>query len=132
MVLTLAYPLSPALSALTQSRSEPISRIPIRLLRRNQPDMTAVVFLYLPAGIDPVRPDIDRVNAINKGIHQRILEGRWHLHQFSLPDDTGRLAQDAVLYPLRFMGNNTRITEAHMRDALDYVNGIGRQLETTL
>lgn len=103
-----------------------------RLLRLNDPDMTAVVFLYLPQGTDRGRPDVERINAINKGIHQRILdEGRWHFHQFSLPDDTGRLAQDAVLHPLRFMGNNQRITEAHMRDALDYINGIGRQLETT-
>ncbi|OKJ52622.1 pyridoxal phosphate-dependent decarboxylase family protein [Streptomyces sp. CB02261] len=101
-----------------------------RLLRLNDPDMTAVVFMYLPTGHDPLRPDVERINAISKAIHARILEeGRWHFHQFSLPDDTGRIQQDATLHPLRFMGNNGRITESHMRDALAYVTGLGHALE---
>lgn len=100
------------------------------LLRLNDPDMTAVVFLYLPTGHDPQRPDVDRINSVNKRIHARLLEeGRWHFHQFSLPDDTGRVNQGATLHPLRFMGNNQRITESHMRDALAYVTGLGHALE---
>ena len=62
-----------------------------RFLRLHNPDLTAVAFLYLPAGIDLDDPDIDRINAVNQEIHQRLLdEGRWHLHQFSIPDP-GRL-----------------------------------------
>ncbi|MGW7072150.1 pyridoxal phosphate-dependent decarboxylase family protein [Streptomyces sp. NPDC054855] len=103
-----------------------------RLLRLNGPDMTAVVFVYLPTGHDPQRPDVDRINQISRRIHARLLEeGRWHFHQFSIPDDTGRISQGAALYPLRFMGNNGRITEGHMRDALAYVTGLGRALENT-
>ncbi|MET9536883.1 hypothetical protein ABZY16_05160 [Streptomyces sp. NPDC006553] len=83
-----------------------------RLLRLNEPDMTAVVFMYLPTTHDPLHPDVRQINAISKAIHARILEeGRWHCYQFSLPDDTGRIEQDATLHPLRFMGNNGRITE---------------------
>ncbi|MER7516060.1 pyridoxal-dependent decarboxylase [Streptomyces sp. NPDC126499] len=101
-----------------------------RLLRLNDPDMTAVAFLYLPVDHDPGHPDVDRINAISKRIHARILEeGRWHFHQFSLPDDTGRIRRGATLHPLRFMGNNQRITESHMRDALAYVMGLGRASE---
>lgn len=101
-----------------------------QLLRLNEPDMTAVVFLYLPRGTDPQRPDIARVNAINTAIHRELLdEGLWHFHTFSLPDDYGRLERGATLHPLRFMGNNQRITETHMRDALDYVTAIGRRLD---
>ncbi|MEU6934929.1 hypothetical protein AB4225_36045 [Streptomyces sp. 2RAF24] len=101
-----------------------------RLLHLNDPDMTAVVFTYLPTGHDPLHLDVERINTISKAIHTRILEeGRWHLHQFSLPDDTGRIQQDATLHPLRFMGSNGRITEGHMRDALAYVTGLGRALE---
>ncbi|MFJ3904204.1 hypothetical protein [Streptomyces sp. NPDC090025] len=101
-----------------------------RLLRLNDPDMTAVAFLYLPVDHDPRQPDVDRINALGKRIHARILaEGRWHFHQFSLPDDTGRVSLGATLHPLRFMGNNQRITESHMRDALAYVTGLGHALE---
>lgn len=101
-----------------------------RLLRLNDPDMTAVAFVYLPADHDPRRPDVDRINTVSKAIHARVLEeGRWHFHQFSIPDDTGRVRRGETLYPLRFMGNNQRITEGHMRDALAYVTGLGRILE---
>ncbi|MEV6328391.1 pyridoxal-dependent decarboxylase [Streptomyces sp. NPDC051909] len=101
-----------------------------RLLRLNIPDMTAVVFMYVPADHDPGRPDIDRINDLSKRIHARILEeGRWHFHQFSILDDTGRIRRGATLHPLRFMANNQRITESHMRDALAYVTGLGRELE---
>ncbi|MET9428511.1 hypothetical protein [Streptomyces sp. NPDC003036] len=71
----------------------------------------------------------ERINTISRRIHARILEeGRWHFHQFSVPDDTGRLQHGATLYPLRFTGNNRRITEGHMRDALAYVTGLGHAL----
>lgn len=100
------------------------------LLRLNEPAMTAVVFAYLPTGYDPQHPDVERVNVINRRIHARLLdEGRWHFHQVSIPDDTGRIRQGATLYPLRFMGNDDRITEGHMRDALAYITELGRAME---
>src|SRR2546421_261829 len=103
-----------------------------RFLRLHDPDLTAVAFLYLPTDIDPDRPDIDRVNSLNQEIHRRILdEGRWHLHQFSIPDP-GRLQVGAILYPLRFMGANPRIEQHHIDGVLDQLEALGAEIENAL
>jgi len=100
-----------------------------RFLRLHDPDLTAVAFLYLPTDIDPDRPDIDRINSLNQEIHRRILdEGRWHLHQFSIPDP-GRLQTGAILYPLRFMGANPRIEQHHIDGVLDHVETLAAEIE---
>lgn len=92
------------------------------------PDLVAVTFLYLPTDVDPTEPDIGRINQANRWIHSRIIdEGTWHLHQFSILDDTGRLRRGATLYPLRFMAGNPRIEESHMVQPLDYVTALGRR-----
>ena len=106
-----------------------------RMMRLHEPDLAAVAFLYVPEDIDAMpgefsAADIGRVNEINQRLHARMLaEGRWHLHQFSLPDDLGRLRSGATLFPLRFMANNPRTTEEHMVDVLAYVDRLGRDLE---
>lgn len=106
-----------------------------RMVRLHDPDLAAVVFLYLPTDIEPDKgvlseDEISRINRVNQRLHERMLaEGRWHLHQFSLPDDLGRLRPGATLYPLRFMANNPRITQAHMTEVLAYVNGLGQAIE---
>jgi L-2,4-diaminobutyrate decarboxylase len=106
-----------------------------RMIRLHEPDMAAVAFMYLPASIrrtsgDLSAIDVARINKINQRLHDRMLaEGRWHLHQFSLPDDLGRLRAGATLYPLRFMANNPRTNELHMRDVLAYVDQLGRDLD---
>lgn len=103
-----------------------------RFLRLHDPDLTAVAFLYLPTETDLDRPDIDRINTVNKEIHQRLLdEGRWHLHQFSIPDP-GRLQPGAILHPLRFMGANPRIEQHHIDGVLDRVEALGAEIENTL
>ncbi|WP_410876364.1 pyridoxal phosphate-dependent decarboxylase family protein [Nocardia sp. A7] len=104
-----------------------------RLVRLNDPDLAAVVFAYLPAGsmlgrID--EPALGRVNQLNIALHERILaEGRWHLHQFTLPDDLGRLRKGSVVYPLRFMANNPGLTESHMHEVLAYLDNLASDLE---
>lgn len=104
------------------------------LLRLHDPDLSAVAFVYLPSGIRPELGvsdwDIDRINAMNQRLHNRMLaEGIWHLHQFSLPDDQARLRAGATLFPLRFMANNPRTGEQHMVDVLDYVTKLGGDVE---
>ncbi|MFE4971512.1 pyridoxal phosphate-dependent decarboxylase family protein [Kitasatospora sp. NPDC056651] len=100
-----------------------------RLLRLNDPDLTAVAFMYIPTDVDLTDPDIDRINKANQAIHRRMLaEGAWHLHQFSLPD-RGTLRRGATLYPLRFMGQNLRIEERHLTGVLDYVIALGCDVE---
>jgi L-2,4-diaminobutyrate decarboxylase len=101
-----------------------------RLQRLHDPDLTAVAFCFLPSDHDALAPDIERLAAINRRIHQRILsEGQWHFHQFSLPDDTGTIKRGATLRPLRFMATNPRITPDDLRRALDYVTTLGLSAE---
>jgi L-2,4-diaminobutyrate decarboxylase len=106
-----------------------------RMVRLHDPDLAAVAFLYLPEEIDATAgelstADVAVTNDLNQRLHARMLaEGRWHLHQFSLPDDLGRLRQGATLYPLRFMANNPRTTEEHMVDVLGYVEQLGNDLD---
>ncbi|MFQ6230746.1 pyridoxal phosphate-dependent decarboxylase family protein [Nocardia sp. NPDC002869] len=105
-----------------------------RLVRINDPDLAAVAFAYLPVGItaDGVADDpaIARVNALNVAIHDRIIDqGQWHLHQFTVPDDLGRLRRGAILQPLRFMANNPKVTENHMRAVLVYLDDLAAEVE---
>jgi L-2,4-diaminobutyrate decarboxylase len=101
-----------------------------RLVRLNDPDLAAVVFMYLPGGTDRDARDVDRLNQVNQWIHQQMLaEGTWHLHQFSIADDTGRIHRGATLYPLRFMAGNPRIEYAHMVGVLEYVLALGQRWE---
>ncbi len=104
-----------------------------RLVRLNDPDLAAVVFVYLPAGIEPGAMDseaLKHINRLNIAIHERMLaEGLWHLHQFTLPDDLGRLRRAAVVHPLRFMANNPGLTATHMRDVLAYLDHLALDMD---
>jgi L-2,4-diaminobutyrate decarboxylase len=100
------------------------------LLLLHQPDLLAVAFLYMPASIDLDDPDVERINHINRWIHERMLaEGSWHLHQFGLPDGTGVIRRNATLYPLRFMAANQRIEDGHLSGVLEYVVSLGARYE---
>ncbi|MEV0217275.1 pyridoxal-dependent decarboxylase [Micromonospora sp. NPDC050695] len=113
---------------ITRAFVEAVDQRP-RFLRLHDPDLTAVAFLYLPTDVDPTRPDIDRVNTVNKEIHRRLLEvGQWHLHQFSIPDP-GVLRTGEILHPLRFMGANLRIEERHIGGILGHVQALGADIE---
>lgn len=102
-----------------------------QLMRLHDPDLCAVAFCYLPPGTHPgtaTDAQVARLNAVNRSIHRRLMdEGRWHLHQFTLPDDHGQIRSGAVLAPLRFMSINPRITTTHMSDVLDYVTRLGQE-----
>ncbi|MBA0124382.1 pyridoxal-dependent decarboxylase [Haloechinothrix sp. YIM 98757] len=107
------------------------------MLRMHDPDLSAVAFVYLPSNVRPestvTELEIDWINTVNQGIHDRMLaEGSWYLHQFSLPDDHGRLRAGATLYPFRFMANNPRTGEHHMAEVIDYVTKLGGNLEGEL
>jgi L-2,4-diaminobutyrate decarboxylase len=101
-----------------------------RFLRLHEPDLAAVMFAYLPTGAEPGQVDAEELNAANRWIHQRMLDdGHWHLHQFSVPDDTGRVQAGVTLYPLRFMANNPKVRESHLVELLDYVAELGAEYE---
>ncbi|MFI7002091.1 pyridoxal phosphate-dependent decarboxylase family protein [Nocardia sp. NPDC050175] len=105
-----------------------------RMRPLNTPDLAAVAFIYLPqelnAGRELRQGEIDLVNEINKRVYQRMLDdGRWYLHQFSIPDDNAVLRHGAILHPLRFMANNPNLTQTHMVDVISYVDRLGAEFE---
>ena len=89
----------------------------------------AVAFVYLPAGTRPgamTARDVERLNDVNRRVHDRLLaEGTWHLHQFTLPDDTGVLRRDADIRALRFLAGNPRTGPDHVREVLAAVVRLG-------
>lgn len=104
-----------------------------RFLRLHEPDLAAVMFAYLPTSTDRQRVVAEELNEANRWIHRRMLdEGHWHLHQFSVPDDAGRVQPGAMLYPLRFMANNPKVRESHLVELLDYVAGLGAEYERSM
>lgn len=95
-----------------------------KLIRLHDPHLAAVAFCYLPDG------DVERVNYVNKAIHERMLaECRWHVHTFTLPDDNGHIQQGSQVQALRFMANNPRTSTAHMEELIDYIHAVGRAVD---
>jgi L-2,4-diaminobutyrate decarboxylase len=92
----------------------------------NEVEINAVAFLYTG---DMKRDNIKKINAVNKKLHDEILaEGRYHLHQFSIPD-AGKIKQGETIYPLRFMTGNMRITRQIIDEMLEYVTSKAKTIE---
>jgi L-2,4-diaminobutyrate decarboxylase len=102
-------------------------------VRLHDPELLAVAFVYLPAGFaggSGTDSDVELINRANRWIHERMLvEGSWHLHQFSICDDAGIVRKGATLYPLRFIAANLRIEAEHMTGVLEHVVTLGRLWE---
>ncbi|QQG43311.1 MAG: pyridoxal-dependent decarboxylase [Candidatus Daviesbacteria bacterium] len=88
----------------------------------NKVEINSVAFMYRK-GID--LQDIERLNKVNKKIHNDIIEeGLYHLHQFSVPD-SGKLKKGEIVYPQRYMAGNPNISEVDIDKMLEYVRRIG-------
>ncbi len=95
----------------------------------NDVEINSVVFIYKG---DVANNDIERINRINKAIHAELLaEGEYHLHQFSIPD-SGKIQKDAIIYPLRFMTGNMRVTTDLIDRMLEHVARIGKKFENEI
>ncbi len=91
----------------------------------NKVEINSVAFMY-KRDID--LQDIERLNEVNKKIHQNIInDGLYYLHQFSIPD-SGKLKKGVTLYPQRYMAGNPNITEADIDKMLEYVRRIGKKV----
>jgi L-2,4-diaminobutyrate decarboxylase len=92
----------------------------------NNVEINSVAFFYT-GGKDVT---VKEVNRINKAIHAKILrEGKYHLHQFSIPDK-GLFEKGELLYPLRFMCGNPNVMTENVDDMLEYVRALGKKIET--
>ncbi len=95
----------------------------------NNVDINAVAFMYVGSKKNIA---IDALNNINKQIHGVIIgEGKYHLHQFSIPD-AGIFKKGEMIYPLRFMSGNPNTTHQHLIEMLQYVRNIAKKLEKGL
>jgi len=88
----------------------------------NEVEINSVMFLFVK-GID--LKDISRLNEVNKKIHEILIrDGKFHLHQFSIPD-SGKIKTGETLYPQRFMCGNPNTTRADILAMIEYVRGLG-------
>lgn len=87
----------------------------------NDVDINSVVFMYVGKSQE-YKNDIEKLNLINKKMYKKILEeGKYYLHQFSIPDNKGIIKKDAILYPLRYMSGNDNITKDDIHQMLSYL-----------
>lgn len=101
-----------------------------RLIRLHDPDMAAVAFCYLPAGVNANAYNVEAINTFNKALHTKLLDDRrWFLHTFTLPDDHGRIAAGSTLQALRFMSLNPRLTESHMSELIAHLDALALNIQ---
>jgi L-2,4-diaminobutyrate decarboxylase len=91
----------------------------------NEVEINSVVFMYSK---DIDFNDVEKLNAINKEIHKQIIkEGKYHLHQFSIPD-SGKIKKNEIFYPLRFMCGNPNTTKKEVDAMIEYVRSLGKKI----
>lgn len=97
-----------------------------RFVLLNEVEINSVAFMYV--GDIPV-DQVEKINQLNRRLHDEMLkEGKYHLHQFSIPD-AGKLSKGTVVYPLRFMTGNLRITPEIIDGMLEYVSTKAKTFE---
>ena len=94
----------------------------------NEVNINAVAFMY--TGHNKLK--IEAANIATERIHHQLLQdGRFHLHQFTIPDP-GIFERNAIINPLRFMSGNPLLTERHMVEVIERVCTIGQAVEYDL
>lgn len=92
----------------------------------NDVEINSVAFFYTGG-----ERDVEKVNSMNKAIHARMLEeGKYHLHQFSIPD-SGVFEKGEVVYPLRFMCGNPNVATEDVDHMVEYVRALGKDVAAT-
>jgi L-2,4-diaminobutyrate decarboxylase len=90
----------------------------------NEVDINSVMFLYVP---DPVMGP-DEIGRLNRSIYVEMLnEGRFHVHQFSIPDERAHRYGETI-HPLRFMCGNPIVGDSELDELISYVRRLGQQL----
>ena len=95
----------------------------------NDVEINSVMFMYVKDK-NNITMNTEQINEINKKIKNKIdSDGIYFLHQFPINDDNARIGKDATVYPLRYMSGNDNITEKHIKNMLDYVSKIAKELQ---
>jgi len=89
----------------------------------NKVGYNSVIFLYKPNDDTAIA----EINKLNQQIYTHMLnEGKYYLHQFSIPD-RGVIREGEMLYPLRFMSGNPNITVKDLDNLVGYIQSLGEK-----
>lgn len=90
----------------------------------NDININSVVFMYVGDKTN-IKYSIDELNMINKNIKNVMDEEKvYYLHQFSIPDNLGKLKKDSIIYPLRYMSGNDNIQKEDIEKMISYIRKI--------
>lgn len=91
----------------------------------NNVEINSVAFFYTHNG---TVKNIEKLNEVSRTIHKRLMaEGKYHLHQFSVPDP-GKYTRGELVYPLRFMCGNPNVKSENLDDMVEYVRMLGKEI----
>ncbi|MBE5806463.1 MAG: pyridoxal-dependent decarboxylase [Clostridiales bacterium] len=94
----------------------------------NKVDINSVMFMYV-GDKNNITNSVDELNDISKKIKEVIdKEKIYYLHQFSIPDNLGKIEKDMTIYPLRYMSGNDNIEENNIDKMLDYVRKVAKRV----
>lgn len=98
----------------------------------NDININSVMFMYVGDKTN-IKYSIDELNRINKNIKNVIDEEKvYYLHQFSIPDNLGKLKKDSIIYPLRYMSGNDNIQKEDIKKMLSYIRKIAKKVVNKL
>lgn len=91
----------------------------------NKLEINSVAFFYTNGG---KLHEVKNINEVSKTIHSRVMqEGRYHIHQFSIPD-RGLFKKGEIVYPLRFMCGNPNVTQKDIDEMVEYIRELGKSI----
>lgn len=94
----------------------------------NEININSVMFMYV-GNKENIKFSLEQLNRINKKIKEVIdREKLYYLHQFSIPDNLGKIEKDSIIYPLRYMSGNDNIEREEINKMICYVRNIAENI----
>lgn len=94
----------------------------------NEININSVMFMYV-GNKEEIKYSIDELNTINKKIKEMIdNEKVYYLHQFSIPDNLGKIERNSIIYPLRYMSGNDNVEKSEIVKMINYVRNIAEKI----
>lgn len=107
--------------------AEYVRRNPNLLLVNPHVQHNAVALLFCPQTLRS--SSLDRINALNRQIHQRLnMETQWFVHSFPAQDDERVLSEREMIHPLRLMFGNPLTTWPVVEQCLEKIVALGHDL----
>mgnify|MGYP005767828453 FL=1 len=96
----------------------------------NEVDYNSVVFIWK----GKYNPDeVETLNKINQLIYTKMKEnGRYYLHQFPIKNLSNNATLGKTYWVLRYMSGNDNITQDDQKQAIDYLDQLGKQISSEI